>query len=152
MMNVRAQASDKLSQKQPELAGLRRQLAEVNATLTKGSELNKQIKETQALTQAFEQERDSILATGGQMAQDLRVALAATPTGVSIARFSSNKGSISLEGEGSDYLTVLEYARALERSERFRSVAITSLGQKSAGSAGSIATFSIIATRFPSPC
>ncbi len=148
MVNVRAQASDKLSQKQTELAGLRRQLVEVNATLGKASELKKQTAETQALTQALEQERDSILATGGQVTKDLRVSLEAAPAGVSIARFSSSKGSISLEGEGSDYATVLEYSRALERSGRFRSVAIASLGQRSAGSAGgSVATFSFIATR-----
>lgn len=145
--HLKAQGDARQAEQQTELARLQRQVTVTKANLVKRGDIQKATDQAIETTHALQDERQSILALGGDLARDLRGAMDLAPAGVTIVRTSSRSDDMVVEGQAQDYPAVLQYVRAVEDSGRFERTAITSLTKSADASKVSTAAFVLSLSR-----
>lgn len=145
--NIHTSRAEALAAKQAELTHLQRQVALVKGAQARRADVQGRLNQTTALTRALEDERNSILALGRDIAGDIGAALALMPGTISPTKFITQDGTLVLEGQAPDTATVLGYARTLEQAGRFSSVAVTTLATKNTGDGTPIVAFLLSLSR-----
>lgn len=128
LAGVQADKGRVLSEQRTTLVQLQRKIAAVKANLAKNREIEQHIEKVTVLLATLRAERNTILSLGGEASSDIGTVLEVAPSGASLANISVKEESILVEGEAPNYGTVLGYAKALEQSGRFPTVAIVTLG------------------------
>jgi hypothetical protein len=127
-----------LSEQLTTLGQYQQRVAEVKGRLTENRDLEKRIEETLALTAALRSERNTIRSTGGEVSSDVRRVLYSLSAEVLyrlsaeifLGSISVKEESILVEGEASDHAAALAYAKVLEESGQFPTVAIVTVSLK----------------------
>jgi Tfp pilus assembly protein PilN len=127
--------SAELANKRTELAPIQRQVSLAAADLALQSEAQEQINQTMSLVYGLEDDLDTVLSTGRDMAENLHGTLDAQPSGVYLRSYSSSSQDsvLSLSGDASDYDAVLSYTESLESGANFSEVTVNSLTQQAGG-------------------
>ena len=130
-------SKQELAAAQAELAPIQRQVSLAAADLAVQSDAQERINQAMNLVYGLEQDLDTVLSTGGDMAVNLHGTLEARPSGVSIGQYrsASDDSVISVSGDATDYGSVLSYTDTLEKDTSFSEVTVNSLN-KQGGSDG----------------
>lgn len=122
-------SSQELAEKRAELAPIQRQVSLAAADLALQSDAQEKINQTMSLVYGLEDDLETVLSTGRDMAENLHGTLDAQPSGVYLSSYSSSSldSVISLSGDASGYDAVLAYTDSLESGSRFSEVTVNSL-------------------------
>ncbi|MBI4757901.1 MAG: hypothetical protein HY783_02700 [Chloroflexi bacterium] len=155
LWSLQAQVDADVSRLQRELGPLQERLRQVRAAAEENRKLREEIDKTQALTKSLEAEHRALVRPGAVWTDLLARALATLAPAeapglapeIKVGSFSYNGKQLTLQGEASSAMVVLQGAKALQGTGQFGRVSVTSLAITGGERESQKVTFTIIAEK-----
>ncbi|MEW6233632.1 MAG: hypothetical protein AB1566_15160, partial [Chloroflexota bacterium] len=120
---------------------------QVRAAAEENRKLREEIDKTQALVKSLEAEHRALVRPGAVWTDLLTRSLATLAPEIKVGSFSYNGKQLTLQGEASSAMVVLQGAKALQGTGQFGRVSVTSLAITGGEREPQKVTFTIIAEK-----